>query len=102
APSTEAGGAGATADEVLRLAAGAEQPSEHPLARMLVAEARRRGIVLPTVDDFQAQPGAGVQARLRPAGSDGPVLTVLIGNPRLVREQGVAIPPDAESTLAAL
>ncbi len=28
--------------DVLRLAAAAEQPSEHPLAKMLVAEARRR------------------------------------------------------------
>ena len=52
-----------TADELLRLAAAAEQPSEHPLARLLVAEASRRGLALPAVDDFQAQPGAGVLAR---------------------------------------
>src|SRR5260370_23532167 len=31
------------ADDLLRLAAGAEQPSEHPLARLLVAQARARG-----------------------------------------------------------
>ena len=46
--------------EILRLAAAAEQPSEHPLARLLVAEANRRGPGLPEIDDFQAQPGAGV------------------------------------------
>ena len=50
-------------DELLRLAAAAEQPSEHPLARLLVAEAERRGLALPEIDDFQAQPGAGVVAR---------------------------------------
>ena len=34
-------------NELLRLAAAAEQPSEHPLARLLVAEANRRGLALP-------------------------------------------------------
>ncbi len=57
-------------DEVLRLAAAAEQPSEHPLARLLVAEAKRRGLALPEIDDFQAQPGAGVVARLNLAASE--------------------------------
>ena len=52
---------------VLRLAAAAEQPSEHPLARMLVAEARRRELALPPVVEFQAQPGAGILATIRPA-----------------------------------
>ena len=34
-------------DDVLRLAAAAETPSEHPLARLLVAEANRRGLDRP-------------------------------------------------------
>ena len=49
---------GSTADEVLRLAAAAEQPSEHPLARMLVDAARSSGLECPTIDAFQAQPGS--------------------------------------------
>ena len=43
----------------------AEQPSEHPLARLLVAEAQRRGLDAPRASTtFQAQPGAGVSAAL--------------------------------------
>ncbi len=87
-------------DEVLRLAAAAEQPSEHPLARMLVAEARRRGLALPAVDDFKAQPGAGILAKLRRADADP--LTILVGNLRLVREHGVTVPPEVEQALEDL
>src|SRR4051794_32010322 len=55
-------------DDLLRLAAAAERPSEHPLARLLVAEAGRLGLAPPEVDDFQAQPGAGVSARVLEGG----------------------------------
>ncbi|GAA4857142.1 heavy metal translocating P-type ATPase [Saccharopolyspora rosea] len=50
------------ADEVLRLAAGAEHLSEHPLAGAVVAGARDRGIAVPTAADFRAEPGRGVAA----------------------------------------
>ncbi|GAA4663134.1 heavy metal translocating P-type ATPase [Gordonia humi] len=49
-------------DETLRLAATAEHPSEHPLARAIVRAARDRGLQLPLVDDFTARPGRGVTA----------------------------------------
>ena len=100
--SGEGSSEGVASDEVLLLAAAAEQPSEHPLARMLVAEARRRGFALPAVDDFQAQPGAGVLARLKPSGWDDRPTTVLVGNLRLVREHGVTIPVEVERALEAL
>jgi len=90
---------------VIRLAAAAEQSSEHPLARLLVAEASRRGLVLPTIDDFQAQPGAGVRARLQlsePGESQARAATVLVGNLRLVREHGVAIPDLVQRTLETM
>jgi cation-transporting P-type ATPase D len=51
-------------DELLRIAAGAEQFSEHPLGRAVVAEARQRGIALPDATEFHAQPGRGVRARV--------------------------------------
>ena len=51
-----------TEDEVLRLAAAAEHPSEHPLAAAIVRAARGRGIDLPDADEFSAQPGRGVAA----------------------------------------
>jgi cation-transporting P-type ATPase J len=55
-------GAGWSRTEVLRLAASAERPSEHPLARAVVDAARARGLDLPAAEDFASTPGAGVAA----------------------------------------
>jgi Cu+-exporting ATPase len=52
------------AAELLALAASAEQPSEHPLARAIVQEAQRRGLKLEASESFQAEPGFGVEARV--------------------------------------
>lgn len=51
-------------DDVLRAAASAEQFSEHPLGRAVVAAARARGLAFSEATDFQALPGRGVRARL--------------------------------------
>uniref|UniRef100_UPI00321FC205 copper-translocating P-type ATPase n=1 Tax=Rudaea sp. TaxID=2136325 RepID=UPI00321FC205 len=56
--------AGASADEVLRLAASLDQGSEHPLAAAIVAEARRRGLALDAADDFESATGSGVRGRV--------------------------------------
>jgi heavy metal translocating P-type ATPase len=55
-------GSGLTADALLVLAAAAEHPSEHPLARAVVDAARDRGLALPTAADFTSTPGVGVTA----------------------------------------
>ncbi|MFF9502967.1 heavy metal translocating P-type ATPase [Streptomyces sp. NPDC014656] len=55
-------GGGLDADALLRLAASAEHPSEHPLARAVVGAARERGLALAPADDFAAAPGRGVTA----------------------------------------
>ncbi|MCT9095509.1 heavy metal translocating P-type ATPase [Haloarchaeobius sp. HME9146] len=49
-------------DFVLRMAASAEQNSEHPLARAIVEGARERGIDLADADDFENVPGKGIVA----------------------------------------
>ncbi|TKA88663.1 heavy metal translocating P-type ATPase [Guyparkeria sp. SB14A] len=64
-------------DELLRLVAGLEQGSEHPLAEGIVAEARERGLDLPEASDFDAENGKGVTGRV-----DGK--TVLVGNRTLM------------------
>lgn len=51
-------------DELLRLAASAERPSEHPLAAAVVRAARDRGLDLTDADEFSAQPGRGITARV--------------------------------------
>jgi Cu+-exporting ATPase len=56
--------AGFDADTLLTLAAAAESPSEHPLARAIVAAALERKLDLPPGDDFVAEPGAGISARV--------------------------------------
>ncbi|MGW6787645.1 heavy metal translocating P-type ATPase [Streptomyces chartreusis] len=48
--------------ELLTLAAAAEHPSEHPLARAVVDAARERGLDLPAAEDFTSSPGIGVRA----------------------------------------
>ncbi|MFH9942221.1 heavy metal translocating P-type ATPase [Streptomyces murinus] len=65
---------GLAEDEVLRLAAAAEHPSEHPLARAVVDAAHARGLDIPPVEDFDSAPGTGVSAVV-----DG--ASVAIGSP---------------------
>ncbi|MCH5676867.1 cadmium-translocating P-type ATPase [Streptomyces sp. CME 23] len=57
-------GSGLTGDELLRLAAAAEHPSEHPLARAIVDAARARDLHIPPAGDFASTPGAGVSAQV--------------------------------------
>ncbi|MFF8479492.1 heavy metal translocating P-type ATPase [Streptomyces antibioticus] len=55
-------GSGLTDDDLLTLAAAAEHPSEHPLARAVVAAARKRRLHLPAAEEFTSAPGVGVTA----------------------------------------
>ncbi|RKN08325.1 heavy metal translocating P-type ATPase [Streptomyces radicis] len=48
--------------KLLALAASAEHPSEHPLARAVVDAAHERGLALATAEDFGSAPGRGVRA----------------------------------------
>ncbi|MFD8393542.1 heavy metal translocating P-type ATPase [Streptomyces sp. NPDC059680] len=64
-------GSGLDEAALLALAAGAEHPSEHPLARAVVAAARERGLVPAVAEDFDSTPGVGVTAAV-----DGRVVVV--------------------------
>ncbi len=70
-------------DDLLRLAAAADRPSEHPLARAIVDGARDRGLTPPEPEEFDAVPGHGVEATVEGR-------AVLIGNVRLMRRASIA------------
>ncbi|MDG4856662.1 heavy metal translocating P-type ATPase, partial [Streptomyces sp. T-3] len=55
-------GSGLDEREVLALVAAAEHPSEHPLARAVVAAAHERGLSLSCAEGFGSTPGVGVNA----------------------------------------
>jgi Cu+-exporting ATPase len=68
--------------EVLRLAAGLERPSQHPLAEAVVRAAEKRGLAVPAVEGFDAPAGRGVTGAMEGH-------RVAVGNVRLMRELGV-------------
>jgi Cu+-exporting ATPase len=73
-------------DRLLKLAASAEKPSEHPLADAVRAAAAARGLTAADPEKFEAEPGRGVKASV-----DGQ--TVRIGNERLLAEAGISAEP---------
>ena len=82
--------------EVLRLAAAAEQPSEHLLGRAIVDAARQRGLALPEASGFEMRPGLGVRATVE--GRE-----VLVGSLRMVGAgEGAAAGAAAAGTAAAM
>jgi Cu+-exporting ATPase len=91
---------GASEADLLRLAAGAEASSRHPLGSVVVQEAARRGIEPAPATDVEALPGAGVSARCTLG--EGETRTVLVGNRRLLTERGITLDAEAEAALEAL
>ena len=76
----------ATEDEVLRLAAGVEADSEHPLAKAIVTAAANRGKPV-VATAFRSLTGRGVQTTI-----DG--VQYAVGGPALLRELHVEVPDD--------
>ncbi len=73
--------AGFDRSEILALAASAERPSEHHLARAIVEAATERELEIERADRFSSEPGVGVSARV---GS----LDVWVGNLSMARQEG--------------
>jgi P-type Cu+ transporter len=70
--------------DALRLAAGLEQASEHPLAAAIVGAARERGVELPTVAHFESAPGEGVVGTVEGR-------RVILGTGSLLERHGVNV-----------
>ena len=71
-------------DELLRLAAGVERPSEHPLATAIIAEADARGVPSVVATDFASETGSGVTGSVDRR-------RVVVGNASFVEAQGIAV-----------
>ncbi len=76
--------AGKTEEEILRIAAALEKPSEHPLADAVVSAAEERGLELPEVTEFRAVFGKGIEGR-----NGGTMFYV--GNRKFMEEKGIRL-----------
>lgn len=70
--------------DILRLAASAENLSEHPLAKAIVKVAKEKEIEIDKVNDFESIPGRGVKGIL--GGKN-----IVVGKPEFVESEGVSI-----------
>jgi Cd2+/Zn2+-exporting ATPase len=84
---------GTETDRILALAAAVEQRSEHPLAAAVVERARRAGLSPPAADGARALPGRGAEGRV-----DG--ARIVVGSPRLFREEGAGEAAEAPQVVA--
>jgi len=74
-----------TSDELLSLAASAEQFSAHPIASAIVDEAKRRNVSISEPTDFASEPGAGVIATVGDR-------KLFVGSADLLTANGISLP----------
>ena len=79
--------AGHSEDDLLRMAAAAEERSNHPLAHAVIDAAKARGLKWQPAEDAQVLPGRGLSARVE--GHD-----CMLGNEALFGENGISLPND--------
>jgi Cu+-exporting ATPase len=77
---------GASARDVLAIAAALERGALHPLAQAIVAKAREDGVELPAVGDFIMRPGQGAEGRVGAERRDA-----LVGSLAFLASRHVAI-----------
>jgi len=85
---------GVTEDDLIALAAAVESNSEHPLAKAIVAEAKRRGVAPLSTTNFEALSGRGAKAVVEGK-------SIEIGGPRLLSITKVTVPLEIEKLTTA-
>ena len=85
---------GTTEDDLIARAAAVESNSEHPLAKAVVAEAKRRSVAQLSAAKFEALPGRGAKAFVEGK-------SVEIGGPRLLTEATATVSPEVEELTTA-
>jgi P-type Cu2+ transporter len=81
-------------NDLLARAAAVEADSEHPLGKVIVAEAKRRGLQPLLASHFESLPGRGAQALVNGE-------RVAIGGPRLLSERSLTTPSELANATAA-
>ncbi|HZC30103.1 MAG TPA: heavy metal translocating P-type ATPase [Gaiellaceae bacterium] len=79
--------------ELLRLAAAAEDASEHPIARAIAERGRTQLGALPEAHDFRNRAGLGIEAVVEGH-------AVVLGRPSLLAESGLTLPAELERARA--
>jgi Cu+-exporting ATPase len=72
-------------NDLLRLAAAAEERSNHPQAHAIVDAAKSRGLAWPSAEDVQVLPGRGLAAKVESR-------DCLLGNEELLKEFLISLP----------
>lgn len=84
-----------TENDVLQKGAGLDQGSEHPLAKAIVAEARKREVSIPPVKNFERVAGKGARGDVNGE-------TVLLGNESFMNEVAMVLPEEVLKKTHAL
>ena len=79
--------------EVVRIAAALEQNSEHPIATGIISKANELSIAIPSVNDFKALTGKGIEAMV-----DGKDIKVV--SPGYLKENNITMPENYSVTFA--
>jgi len=80
---------GSSESDLLAYAAAVESTSEHPLAKAIVAEAKRRNLPTLQAADFEALSGRGARALVKGK-------SVQVGGPRLLTETKLTAPSEVD------
>lgn len=81
-----------TSEELLAIAASAENRSEHPLGKAIAENGKAKGMPLYDVSDFSMIAGKGVVATIKD-------MKYVLGNEKLLREAGITITGQVEQVL---
>ena len=79
-------------DELLRLAAGLESHSEHPIAQGIVEAAQEKGLQIPEAAAFENLSGRGAKAEVE-------ARLIRVVSPGYLREQAISVDEDAVAEL---
>ena len=83
-------------EDILRWAAAAEKPSEHPLGEAILQRAEEQKLFLPEISNFQALPGRGIEGEIERH-------KIFLGNLKLMTDEKIEITlKDEAERLASL